>query len=141
MKLERRPVIKLSLSLSDKIAELSGFFFLLVLWALVLLNYHHLPETIPNHFNSSGQADGYGPKSSIFELPISGTILFALVTLVNRFPQFFNYLNKITPENALEEYTRATRMLRYLKLFMLIIFTGLVLISMHWTSLSNNIND
>jgi uncharacterized membrane protein len=131
MRLERRPVIKLSLSVSDKIAELSALLTLFVLWALVLLNYQHLPETIPNHFNASGQANGYGPKSSIFTLPILGAILFVLITLVNRFPQFFNYLNKITSENALEEYTTATRMLRYLKLFILIILLVIVLIAMH----------
>jgi len=35
---------------------------------------------------------------------------------LNKYPHVFNYLKKITPENALEQYTNATRMIRFLNL-------------------------
>jgi hypothetical protein len=43
------------------------------------------------------------------------------MTVLNRFPHIFNYTTTITEENALREYTRATRLVRYLKLTMVLI--------------------
>jgi len=37
-------------------------------------------------------------------------------------PHVFNYLVKITPENALGQYTIATKMMRFLKLAIVLIF-------------------
>ena len=43
----------------------------------------------------------------------------------NKYPHVFNYQSEITDENALHQYTNATRLIRFLKLTIVIIF-GLI---------------
>ena len=88
-----------------------------------IVEYTHLPKTIPIHFNSAGVADGLGNKSTILTLPIILVILTILMSLVSKFPHQFNYPNKITPENALRQYKLATNLIRYLKLAIVFIFS------------------
>ncbi len=123
--MEQRPKLKLKLSTLDWAIELIGWLALVGMWAFVLINYNDLPETIPTHFNTSGEADDFGKKNTIITLPIVGTILFLAVTFINQFPHIFNYPTKITQENALKQYTNATRMMRFLKLVLVITF-GLI---------------
>src|SRR5690606_5186026 len=53
-----------------------------------------------------------GSKNTIFLLPVISLILVAGLIFLMRFPHKFNYLNKITPENAAFEYQRMRIMLR-----------------------------
>ncbi len=121
-KYNTRPKIKLELTVTDNVLESIGWVGLLFIWAWVIANYSKLPGTIPIHFNSSGHPDGYGSKESIIILPVIATIIFAAMTLLNRVPHIFNYLSEITAENALRQYTNATRMMRCLKVIVIIIF-------------------
>jgi uncharacterized membrane protein len=120
-----RPKIKLIPSTSDKIVEILGWLILLVLWGWTINHYSALPDTIPTHFNAAGEADGFGSKVSIIALPVIATILFIGLTLLNRYPHIFNYPTAITQDNALKQYTLATRMLRYLKLVLVLVFGGI----------------
>jgi uncharacterized membrane protein len=122
----RPPKIKLTLTLADKVMEVISWVLLLVLWAAALLIYSSLPETIPTHFNASGAVDSYGSKSAIFILPIVGSAVFLLLTIVNFIPGSFNYAVAITPENAERQQRNATRLIRSLKCVLLSIFIVLV---------------
>lgn len=124
--MEPRPKINIELSTADKAFELIGWLMLVALWALVLFNYSNLPGTVPTHFNASGEVDGTGDKATIFILPVLGTVLFVILTLIARSPQVFNYPTGITTENAKSQYINATRLIRYLKLLNLIIFFVIV---------------
>jgi uncharacterized membrane protein len=77
--------------------------------------YGKLPQTIPTHFNGSGKVDDFGSKSMLWFLP--GLVLFTytLLTLVSRIPEKFNYLVKITPENAQAQYRMALHLIGSLK--------------------------
>lgn len=113
--MNQRPRIKIELKPFDKIIEiLAGVTFLLI-WILTIKNYISLPDTIPIHFNASGHADGYGSKSTFFILPAIGTLLFILLTFLNKYPHIFNYPVNITEENAYQQYSNATRLVRYIK--------------------------
>ena len=120
-----RPKLKLDLTTTDKIIELTGWAALVGIWILTLLSYPTLPETIPTHYSGAGEADAFGDKTSILALPIVSTILFLGMSVLNKYPHVFNYLNEITEENALAQYTTATRMIRFLKLVIVIIL-GLI---------------
>lgn len=132
--MKRRPRIKIELTTADKIAEAAGWSILLVSWIWVAIHYAQLPETIPTHFNAAGKVDGYGDKSMIWGLLAVSTVLFAGMTILNRFPHIFNYLVKITEENALWQYTHATRMIRYLKLILAIIFGMISFITIQYAN-------
>ncbi len=113
-------------SFFDGLLEVIGWIALILLWLLILFNYSGLPETIPIHYNSAGEADNYGPKNTLFLLPILGTILYVGLTFLKKFPHMFNYLVQITPENATRQYENAIRLMRYLKAVMLMVLTFLV---------------
>lgn len=123
--MEERPRIKIELTITDKVFEVLGWFAVLAIWIITIASYSGLPNTIPIHYNGAGQVDGFGEKESILILPLMATITFVVLTILNKFPHIFNYLNKITKENALEQYTNGTRMIRYLKFVIVIVF-GLI---------------
>jgi len=120
-----RPKFRIKLTTTDKVVELIGWFALLTTWIVVVSSYSNLPDTIPIHYNAVGKADGFGNKINILILPLVATILFVGMTVANKFPHIFNYPVKITEENAFRQYTNATRMMRFLKLILVVIF-GLI---------------
>ena len=122
---EERPKITLIPTPVDKSIDLLGWLILLALWALTITHYSNLPDTIPTHYNAAGEADGFGSKVSIIGLPVIATLLFIGLTVLNRYPHIFNYPTAITQDNALRLYTLATRMLRYLKLVLVLVFGGI----------------
>lgn len=122
---EERPKITLIPTTADKLVDLLGWLILLALWGLTISHFSTLPDTIPTHFNASGEADGFGSKASIIGLPVIATLLFIGLTVLNRYPHIFNYPAAITQDNALRLYTLATRMLRYLKLVLVLVFGGI----------------
>jgi uncharacterized membrane protein len=117
-----RPKIDIGRSDGDNLMESFGWLALLVLWGIALYGYVMLPAVIPTHFNSAGRIDAHGPKAMIFLLPLVGTVVFATMTVVNRFPHRFNYPVRITAENARVQYTMATRLMRYLKTAIVALF-------------------
>ncbi len=95
------------------------------IWILTIINYNSLPEIIPVHFNARGEADGFGSKVAILSLPAIAAVIYTGMTILNHFPQVFNFPAEITKENALSQYTFATRLIRFLKLTIVVIFGGI----------------
>jgi uncharacterized membrane protein len=122
---EERPKLKIQLSSTDQVFELLGWGVLLALWVWTGMSYSSLPDTIPTHFNAAGEADGFGRKASIVGLPVIATLLYIGLTLLNRVPHIFNFPTPVTEDNALKQYTNATRMIRYLKLILVLVFAGI----------------
>jgi uncharacterized membrane protein len=122
---EERPKLKIQLTPTDQVLELLGWGVLLALWIWTGTNFSSLPDSIPTHFNAAGEADGFGRKVSIVGLPLIATLLYIGLTLLNRYPHIFNFPTPITQDNALRQYTNATRMIRYLKLILVLVFAGI----------------
>ena len=120
--MEDRPKIKLQLGVADIILESLGWLAILAIWGLVIDNYSTLPNSIPTHFNAAGVPDIYGSKPELFVLPIMATLTFLIVTFLNKFPEIFNYPTDITTSNASAQYLNSTRMMRYLKMILVVIF-------------------
>jgi uncharacterized membrane protein len=125
--MNKQPNIKISLSLSDKVIEVITWVTIIFIWVIILLKYSHLNEIIPTHYNEKGEADRFGSKAVILLLPIIATVLFAGLTLLNKYPHIFNYPTQITEENAKYQYQIATRLVRYLKFIIVILFTYITL--------------
>ena len=118
----KKPKIKIILTKSDKIMEVIALLILITLWIYVIYNYNSLPEIINTHFNAAGKVDGRGEKYYIFGLPGVATFIYTLLTLSNKYPQLINHTEEITEENALEVYTKGTKIARLLKIIILCIF-------------------
>ncbi len=123
--MNERPQIKIALNAFDKLVETLGWTVILAIWIITIATYTDLPNIIPTHYNGAGEADAFGDKSNILSLPFVATILFVALSIFNKFPHVFNYSVDITPENALVQYTNATKLLRYLKLIVAIIFSSI----------------
>ncbi len=119
---EQRPRIVLEQTGFDRVIEGLSLSALLVLILLPAVYYGDLPDTIPQHFNAKGEADGFGSKTFLWFLPGLGVALYTMMTLISRSPHTFNYMVKITEANAAEQYRMATRLVRWLKLFVMLLF-------------------
>ena len=126
--MEERPRLTLIPSPLDKNIDLISKIFLLVMWVLTFYIFFRLPDIIPVHYNAAGKPNTYGNKLTLFVLPVFGTIIYFAFTELVKYPHIFNYIKKITAENALQQYTMATRLLRFLKFAVLFIFSILILL-------------
>ena len=120
--MDKRPRLRLPLTTVDKLVEFIGLLLLIATWILSVMSFSELPETIPIHYNSAGEADSFGEKTYIFTLPIIATVLYIGMSILNKHPHVFNYPTKITEKNALAQYTTATRIIRLLKLIIILVF-------------------
>lgn len=125
--METRPKIKLALSPLDKGLELASKVLLFLMWLLAVYTFIQMPDIIPTHFNSAGQPDKFGNKWTSLILPVIATLIFLGLTKLNYYPHLFNYMRKITEENAHEQHTLGTRTLRFLKLAVVLIFIFIIL--------------
>jgi len=89
---------------------------------MLFKNYSKLPDIIPIHYNAAGEVDNSGNKISIFILPIIATVIFFTFIYLSKIPHIFNYIVEINMENAENQYTIATKMLRHLKLGITCVF-------------------
>lgn len=121
-----RPKRKISPDKYDKILEVASAVFLFILLVLPLYYYPTLPDVIPNHFNASGEPDGYGSKISIWFMPIIGLVIYITMIFLNRYPHVFNYTIEITESNAAYQYRQATKLIRILNLLVTGLFSYIV---------------
>jgi uncharacterized membrane protein len=101
-------------------------------WIIVVLSvallagtawmYGRLPDTIPLHFNASGQVDRWSHKAHIWWLPGIYVGLALLLGWLNRYPQWFNYSVKVTETNAQQLYQMGARFLRWIRGWLAVIF-------------------
>jgi uncharacterized membrane protein len=123
--MEKRPVVQWQLSSFDRFADTASLILLVFLWSFTLFAWFNLPAVVPAHFNAAGEINSYSSKATTLVLPVIGTFIFALMTLLNKHPHTHNYLVKITKDNAVQQYTLSTRLLRFMKLAVLIIFSSI----------------
>jgi uncharacterized membrane protein len=117
-----RPRVRPEMTPADWLLEALAFLGLLVFAGYVIYHYRRLPDIIPSHFNAAGMPDDYSGKATILGLPGSALFVYLLLTLIALVPHQFNFSVKITPENALKQYTMAIRLIRFLKLTIILVF-------------------
>lgn len=72
---------------------------LVVLTVMALSGPDRLPGRVAIHFDFSGHANGWGSPLWMLMLPVIGIVLYALLTVVVRFPSAFHYPVQVTAEN------------------------------------------
>lgn len=120
--MDKKPKIEIKLTNTDKAIELIGYLILIAFWITIIVSYNNLPEQIPIHYNGLGEVDNYSKKTSIFLLPIIGSFLFIILTLISKNPENFNYDVKITEQNVESQYKNSVKMMRIMKIIVIVIF-------------------
>lgn len=125
MKREERPLIKIENDIYNIILDLTCGILLIISTTNALTNWMKLPQIIPSHFNFAGDVNGFGNKNFILILPSIMIFLFIVFTILEKFPNRFNYPIKINYSNAETQYNLAVKLLKITKVEILIIFTYL----------------
>ena len=76
---------------------------------------HPLPPQVPTHFAANGQANAWGPSSSLWILPAIAAGIYGLMTVVSLFPGSFNFPVRVTPLNRPRLEQLALGMIAWLK--------------------------
>ena len=74
-----------------------------------------LPGRIPTHFNAAGNPDGWGTPAMLLLLPLVGFALYAIITVVSRFPSAFNYPVRIRPQVRQQVESLTLNMIGWIK--------------------------
>jgi len=122
-----RPIIKIPLRPVDWVLEIVALVILFATIIFIFSAYESLPDKIATHFNSKGEPDAYGSKSTVWIVIGINIILYMLLSLAARIPHKFNYLVEITEQNAARQYQIALDVIRGLKVITVFIFCFLAI--------------
>lgn len=95
----------------------------------LILFWHTFPEQIPGHYNAAGEVDRWGDKSELILLPIMSWLIYGFITLIERLPQVWNTGVRVTSENRALVYRLLKSMIAVVKMFTLLMFASLTVIS------------
>ncbi|NIK77857.1 putative membrane protein [Paenibacillus castaneae] len=131
--METRPVLVIPKSSTEKWLDYLSLVILLYSIIYLILKWSNLPQTIPIHFNVSGEADGWGSKTTLIILPLFTLATYTGLNLLRKIkPDNFNYPVTITKQNAPFIYKTTFIMLSWVKLE-LVAMLGYV----HWSFIQN----
>jgi len=117
-----QPIIKIKKEPLDYFLDYGALIVLIVTWGFTVYHFNKLPDIIATHFDISGKPNDFGSKYTIWLLPAIITFVYVSIFTLNRNPHKFNYLTKITEQNAHKQYRLASRMMRILLFNITIMF-------------------
>ena len=104
------------------VVEVAALIGVLLCVLIVALSWSTLPETIPRHFDLSGEPDAWIGKGMLLFMPLLVAVVYAGLTVTGRHPHWFNYPVPITEQNAPAQYRIAVSLLRWIKLEIVYVF-------------------
>jgi uncharacterized membrane protein len=119
--------LKLPRSRAENVADGLTAIVLLASFGVAHWYWPSLPARVPTHFNAAGKVDRWGPKSTVWVVPVVGVVLAVFLTVLSRFPHTFNYPCPITSENAERQYRMARLLLGIMKLSAVVVLCTLEL--------------
>ncbi len=63
-----------------------SFLILIFIWVFTIVNFKNFPETIPIHYDLSGNPDGFGSRNTEWFLNIVATAMFVMLFAVSKKP-------------------------------------------------------
>ncbi|AJD89950.1 hypothetical protein JMA_06330 [Jeotgalibacillus malaysiensis] len=117
-----RPLIKVDQPIWAKAFSMISLILLIIASIYLAMSWGDLSDVIPIHFNAAGEADGFGGKWSAVMLPVIGFFMWGGLTALERVPHTYNYLGKITEENAEKQYKNGMQMMNVIKNLCVILF-------------------
>jgi uncharacterized membrane protein len=82
--------------------------------------WSQLPETVPTHFGVGGSPDAWGSRDKLLALPILAVLIFLVLSVVEVFPQTYNYPVSVTAEKLRELYQRGRQLILIVKVIVIL---------------------
>jgi len=114
--------MKIPQTMSERIADVIGVIAILFMLIYTFMKYSGLPDTVPIHFGANGEADGFGSKSTFIIWPAISIGMFIFLTILERYPQAYNYPSRLNEKNAEAFYRNARKILNYTKNIIAVLF-------------------
>jgi len=114
----RQPMRMVAWSPAERALQVVAGGALVTLLAYALRVWPELPTTVPTHFGFSGAPDAWGGRSGLLVLPVVATLLFVVLTVLERVPHVYNYPVEVTATNAARLYALGRRLILSIKLIL-----------------------
>jgi uncharacterized membrane protein len=120
-----RPSLRIPRTNGERAFELTGLVVLLSWLGLVARTWRTLPERVPVHFDAFGTPNGWAGRGAALLLPVVGSSLYVVLSVLQRFPRLYNYPVRVTAHNAERLYRLGRQLLLSVKLILTCAFTFL----------------
>ena len=91
----------------------------------LIINWKHIPDQIPGHYNGAGEIDRWGNKSELWFTPILSVLMYLGISLCERTPGIWNTGVEVTRENKVRIFRIIKNMIVTMKLVMVLTFVFL----------------
>jgi hypothetical protein len=98
------------------IAALLGSFY-----PLLFYNTIDSDVLIPVHYNFLGEADSWGGRSALWHMPLLGLTLYIGLSILQKYPEIYNYPCKVTKKNVNYIYRMGVRLVMHFKVLGLLL--------------------
>ena len=112
--------MKVQFDLKDKISEAFSLAFLVSSISIVAVTIPKLPDSIPYHYNMTGEVDGYESKHILWVMVALSTVIYIALTILAMFPGL--YKKQLSGDNIEEQYRLTSKTTRTMKAVIVLSF-------------------
>ncbi|MGA2887846.1 MAG: DUF1648 domain-containing protein [Terracidiphilus sp.] len=94
---------------------LAGMAFIFWITYQALNGPQPLPSRIPTHFDAAGNANGWGPPSTLYFLPLAAVALYLLFTVISLIPTGIRSTARLTVESRARIEAMTHQMMAWVK--------------------------
>ena len=114
----KRKKFDIILNILCLIILVSTMLFLIVTWSKI-------PDKVPMHYDFAGNIDRWGSKLEILILSVIIWMVYAFITIIEKFPEVWNTGVKVTEENKERVYSTLLHLISTIKFIMVGVFAYL----------------
>lgn len=110
--------MKIKNTKTDILLNIAAVACLAAVTLYLLVRWSQIPMTIPGHYTADGQIDSWTARTTLWQLPVLGWVLYVLITILEQFPGVWNTGVTVTEENRTAVYRTLKTMIGWVKLAM-----------------------
>ena len=83
--------MKIKNTKTDILLNIAAVACLAAVTLYLLVRWSQIPMTIPGHYTADGQIDSWTARTTLWQLPVLGWVLYVLITILEQFPGAVSY--------------------------------------------------
>ncbi|EGA90445.1 hypothetical protein GPDM_05441 [Planococcus donghaensis MPA1U2] len=123
--MNKHQTIEIKRSVFEKFFNAFSLFTFVFVIGFLFTQWNLMPEKIPVHYNEAGEVNRIDNKQELFLLPLIGVVLWVGMTILEKYPHLYNYLN-LTEENRRTQYKNGRLMVNVLKNEIILLFSFII---------------